>query len=154
MDKTSDRKKFVVKAWMAADTKGRDEMETIARRILCPVIPTIRYEMEAQGKSSRDVAWWTGIPKEKVELIRDARLESLKKFLRYHGDRIRFLMEEKQPLEGQLLRSAIEMQDWTVVRDLIDMILICAWLCAPVEETVRDFLSREVEDGLGEGKGV
>lgn len=144
LGRMSEQERILVRAWRAADQKSKDAMEAAAWQILSPVTPQIKYVMRVREQTSKDVSSRTGVPEERVDRIRDADLESLKTFIRSKEEWINFWINEKMQLEQELLLEAMKRNDRTAVQDMVDMILICAWLEVPIITTIQDFLSSEI----------
>lgn len=145
MGRFSEQERALVRAWRKANQAEREALEAAARRILMPVTPQIQYEMRALGYSCQAVAELAGVSPERVEKIRDTQLEPLRSFLRGNEYIIQFCLSEKIPVEGELIRQALIEGNQTAVKDIIDLIKICAVLKTPVENAVRDFISREID---------
>ena len=144
LGRMSEQERILVRAWRAADQKSKDAMEAAAWQILSPVTRQIKYVMRVREQTSKDVSSRTGVPEERVDRIRDANLESLKTFIRSKEEWINFWINEKMQLEQELLLEAMKRNDRTAVQDMVDMILICAWLEVPIITTIQDFLSCEI----------
>lgn len=144
MGRFSEQERALVRAWKKANQAERAALEAAAERILMPVTPQIQYEMGVRGYSAQDMAQLTGVAPERVEKIRDARLEPLRSFLRDNEWLIKDCKREKAPVEGALLKLALEGKDQTVVKDMLELIIICARLEVPVKCAVQDFLSEEI----------
>ena len=145
MGRFSEQERALVRAWRKANQAEREALEAAVRRILPPGTPQIQYEMRARGYSAQDMAQQTGVAPERVEKIRDAQLEPLRSFLRGNEYIIQFCLSEKIPVEGELIRQALIEGNQTAVKDIFDLIKICTVLKTPIENAVRDFISREID---------